>query len=59
AKRAGGARKEGAAGGSNASVKSVNEKVEKSTLGDLSVLSNLKSQMENKERGGKDTDSAE
>jgi hypothetical protein len=28
-------------------------------LGDLSVLSNLKSQMENKERGGKDTDSAE
>ncbi len=54
-----GARKEGAAGGSSASVKSVNEKVEKSTLGDLSVLSNLKSQMENKERGGKDTDSAE
>jgi len=54
-----GARKEGAAGGSSASVKSVNEKVEKSTLGDLSVLSNLKSQMENKERGSKDTDSAE
>lgn len=35
------------------SVKSVNEKVEKSTLGDLSVLSDLKSAMENKERGAK------
>jgi hypothetical protein len=34
-------------------VKSVNEKVEKSTLGDLSVLSDLKSQMENKERASK------
>ena len=43
----GGARKEG---GSNASVKSVNEKVEKSTLGDLSVLSDLKNQMESSER---------
>ena len=42
-----------AAGGSSASVKSVNEKVEKSTLGDLSVLSDLKSAMETKERTGK------
>nr|MBP7409875.1 S1 RNA-binding domain-containing protein [Flavobacteriales bacterium] len=33
-------------GGQSASVKSVNDKVEKSTLGDLDVLSNLKSQME-------------
>jgi small subunit ribosomal protein S1 len=39
--------------GASASVKSVNDKVEKSTLGDLSVLSDLKSAMENKERGGK------
>jgi hypothetical protein len=31
----------------------VNEKVEKSTLGDLSVLSDLKSAMENKERATK------
>jgi small subunit ribosomal protein S1 len=45
-------RKEGA-GASSASVKSINEKVEKSTLGDLSVLSDLKSAMETKERGGK------
>ncbi|MCB0769147.1 MAG: 30S ribosomal protein S1 [Flavobacteriales bacterium] len=45
-----GPRKEG---GSSASVKSVNEKVEKSTLGDLSVLGDLKSAMENKERSGK------
>jgi hypothetical protein len=34
-------------------VKSVNEKVEKSTLGDLSVLSDLKSAMEKGERTGK------
>jgi small subunit ribosomal protein S1 len=47
-----GPRKEGA---SSASVKSINEKVEKSTLGDLSVLSDLKSQMENKERGKDDS----
>ena len=33
-------------GDHSASVKSVNDKVEKSTLGDLSVLSNLKNQME-------------
>jgi len=33
-------------GGQSPSVKSVNDKVEKSTLGDLDVLSNLKSQME-------------
>ena len=45
-----GPRKEG---GSSASVKSVNEKVEKSTLGDLSVLGDLKSAMESKERSGK------
>ena len=61
------ARKEGA--GPSASVKSVNEKVEKSTLGDLSVLGDLKSAMETNERAGKatkkakkeddDTDSAE
>ncbi|MEZ4739366.1 MAG: hypothetical protein R2818_08400 [Flavobacteriales bacterium] len=34
-------------------MKSVNEKVEKSTLGDLSVLGDLKSAMESKERSGK------
>ena len=33
-------------GGQSASVKSINDKVEKSTLGDLDVLSNLKNQME-------------
>ena len=49
-----GARKEG---GSSASVKSINEKVEKSTLGDLSVLSDLKKQME--KGGSKDAESAE
>jgi len=42
-----------AAGSPSASVKSVNEKVEKSTLGDLSVLSDLKSAMESNERSGK------
>ncbi|MBK8613050.1 MAG: 30S ribosomal protein S1 [Flavobacteriales bacterium] len=51
-KRAGRKSEEGAAGGQSLSVKSVNEKVEKSTLGDLSVLSDLKSAMETKERGG-------
>lgn len=40
-------------GGSDLHVKSVNEKVEKSTLGDLSVLSDLKDAMEHKERKGK------
>lgn len=40
-------------GGQSPSVRSVNEKVEKSTLGDLSVLSDLKSAMESSERGGK------
>jgi small subunit ribosomal protein S1 len=34
-------------------VKSVNEKVEKSTLGDLGVLSDLKNQMETSERATK------
>jgi len=44
-------RKEGdTGGGASASVKSVNDKVEKSTLGDLSVLSNLKSAMEDNAR---------
>ncbi|MBP6313284.1 MAG: 30S ribosomal protein S1, partial [Flavobacteriales bacterium] len=47
-----GARKEGSGGGATA-LKNVNEKVEKSTLGDLSVLSDLKSAMETKERTGK------
>ena len=37
---------DGDGGGQSASVKSVNDKVEKSTLGDLDVLSNLKNQME-------------
>lgn len=51
-----GARKDVAAGAaSSASVKSVNEKVEKSTLGDLSVLSDLKNRMENKESGKDDS----
>lgn len=40
-------------GNQSPSVKSVNEKVEKSTLGDLSVLSDLKNAMESKERGAK------
>ena len=39
--------------GQSPSVRSVNEKVEKSTLGDLGVLSDLKNAMENTERGGK------
>jgi len=39
--------------GQSPSVRSINEKVEKSTLGDLGVLSDLKSAMENNERGGK------
>ncbi len=39
--------------GQSPSVRSVNEKVEKSTLGDLSVLSDLREAMENNERGGK------
>lgn len=51
--RGGRTRKAPASEGQSASVKSVNEKVEKSTLGDLSVLSDLKSAMENKERSGK------
>ena len=52
-KRAGRKSEEGvASAGQSLSVKSVNEKVEKSTLGDLSVLSDLKSAMETKERGG-------
>ncbi|MCB0790245.1 MAG: 30S ribosomal protein S1 [Flavobacteriales bacterium] len=41
------------ADGQSPSVKSVNEKVEKSTLGDLGVLSDLKSAMEDQERSGK------
>ncbi|MBK9420089.1 MAG: 30S ribosomal protein S1 [Flavobacteriales bacterium] len=39
--------------GQSPSVRSVNDKVEKSTLGDLGVLSDLKNAMENTERGGK------
>ncbi|QQR88479.1 MAG: 30S ribosomal protein S1 [Flavobacteriales bacterium] len=41
-------------GGQSPSVKSVNDKVEKSTLGDLSVLSALKSKMEAGESAAKD-----
>ncbi|MCB9169055.1 MAG: 30S ribosomal protein S1 [Flavobacteriales bacterium] len=41
--------------GQSPSVKSVNEKVEKSTLGDLGVLSDLKSAMEDQEKSGKGT----
>ncbi len=40
-------------GGQSPSVRSVNEKVEKSRLGDLSVLSDLKNAMETTERTGK------
>ncbi len=40
-------------GGQSASIRSINEKVEKSTLGDLGVLSDLKSAMETKERQGR------
>ncbi|MEX1132302.1 MAG: 30S ribosomal protein S1 [Flavobacteriales bacterium] len=47
-----GARKE-APSAAGASVKSVNDKVEKSTLGDLGVLGDLKSAMETKERATK------
>jgi small subunit ribosomal protein S1 len=45
-------RKEGGEG-TSPSVKSVNDKVEKSTLGDFGVLGDLKSAMENKEREAK------
>jgi small subunit ribosomal protein S1 len=54
-----GARKSEEGAGQSLSVKSVNEKVEKSTLGDLSVLSDLKSAMEKGERGGKPKKSEE
>ncbi|MCC6840292.1 MAG: 30S ribosomal protein S1 [Flavobacteriales bacterium] len=40
-------------GGQSPSIRSINEKVEKSTLGDLGVLSDLKHAMEHKERQGK------
>lgn len=50
AAKRGGRKAAGDDAGQSASVKSVNEKVEKSTLGDLGVLSDLKSAMENKER---------
>jgi small subunit ribosomal protein S1 len=59
-----GARKETTTA-AGASLKSVNEKVEKSTLGDLGVLGDLKSAMESKERASKskkdddETESAE
>ena len=53
APKARGGRRAAEEGAGNANLKSVNEKVEKSTLGDLSVLSDLKSAMETKERGGK------
>lgn len=43
-------RKGGEAHGQSPSVRSINEKVEKSTLGDLSVLSDLKHAMEDSER---------
>ena len=46
------ARKKEAKSASNA-VKKVKESVEKSTLGDLDVLAQLKSQMEDEEKGGK------
>src|SRR5204863_10042914 len=46
-------RKEGAGAGPSASVQSVNDKVKKSTHGDLSVLGDLKSAMETKERATK------
>lgn len=49
-------RKEEDGAATSASVKSVNEKVEKSTLGDLGVLSSLKQSMENKERASKDSE---
>jgi small subunit ribosomal protein S1 len=48
-----GARKEAGSPAGGSAVKAVNDKVEKSTLGDLSVLSDLKSAMENKERASK------
>jgi small subunit ribosomal protein S1 len=44
---------EGGGGGSHsASIKSINDKVEKSTLGDLSVLSDLKNSMAEREASG-------
>ena len=48
-----GGRRTGGGEGSGAAVRSINEKVEKSTLGDLGVLSDLKSQMEDQEKAGK------
>ncbi len=46
-------RKGGDEGSQSASIKSVNDKVEKSTLGDLSVLGDLKSAMEAGEKKGR------
>ncbi|MBL7963172.1 MAG: 30S ribosomal protein S1 [Flavobacteriales bacterium] len=46
-------------GGQSASIKSINEKVEKSTLGDLGVLGDLKSRMEAGEAARKDKPKAE
>ena len=48
----GGARRSEEGGGQSASIKSVNDKVEKSTLGDLSVLSDLKNTMAEREAAG-------
>lgn len=57
AKRGGGRRggEEGGGGSAtSASIKSINEKVEKSTLGDLSVLSDLKNTMAEREAAGEE-----
>jgi small subunit ribosomal protein S1 len=56
-----GAPRKEASGAAGGAVKAVNDKVEKSTLGDLSVLSDLKSQMESNERAtkGKSEEGAE
>ena len=49
-RKSGGAAKKG--GGDRRAVKKINDSMEKTTLGDLDVLSSLKSEMEEAEKGG-------
>ena len=52
-KRKGGSSKEGDSRTTKRAVKKLNEKIEKTTLGDLDVLANLKSDLEKEEKGKK------
>ena len=52
-KRKGGSPKEGDSRTTKRAVKKLNEKIEKTTLGDLDVLANLKSDLEKEEKGNK------